>query len=138
MSRFGRFLARSYRDLADLLADDADPAHARERAEGRRLVDAIEREWAALAHLGTGDDTPEGDAVVEAALERRHALLDAADALPGTTREARHAKALALVWIQDAQRERGTWRRERSGTDERLVVDIGAGIVAIGGGTLAS
>ena len=85
-----------------------------------QLVAAIEAEWAAYAKAeatGAGAD--------EAALTRRDALIDAADLLPATSTEARHAKALALAWIVADDRRGGAPRGDIA-TDGRLATGVHA------------
>lgn len=52
------------------------------------------------------------------------AFLAAADRLPLTGRDARHAKALAPAWVDWVETERPGQERERYCTDGRLGLDI--------------
>ena len=90
------------------------------------LIDAIEREWAIYAVLDQDDDSEAGEAIYEAAYQRRDALLDAAEALPFDTRDARHAKALALAWICFVDLYRQGATRSDYAVDGKLATDIEA------------
>ena len=118
-------------DLRDRLIRSARPAGEAPTPsdlDALALVSAIEAEWSNMAHSGVLEGrNPENDEALDAACDRRDALLDAADALPAETREARHAKALAVAWIEWAE----LWRPgqpRRATTEERLVFDIQAGM----------
>lgn len=95
--------------------------------EALALVDAIEQQWAAEI-VGDREDredfSAEADARSDARMERRYALLKAAEALPARSREARYAKALAFTWDGSIQLWIHEQDRDQYGTDGRLMLDL--------------
>lgn len=106
-----------------------DPQDARSLA----VLRSIEREWGAqiAQYRAEADDiSAAADERDRRLLDRKWSLLAAAAALPMGSREAQHAKALALSWSV----ENDLWRRDKSreqyGDDGRLLVDLMDGLVA--------
>lgn len=105
---------------------EADPAAS-------ALVDAIESGWAEWS-IGSDRDyqdvSPASVERHEALCKRRDDLLDAADALPATSRASRHAKALVAAWGEYV----AVWELGKPyteyGTFDRLVLDIDAALKA--------
>ncbi|SFV06174.1 hypothetical protein SAMN02799631_04366 [Methylobacterium sp. 174MFSha1.1] len=98
-----------------------------EASDASALIDVLEREWAAEI-VGDREDrsdlSAEADARSDARMERRDALMAAAEALPAGSREARHAKALAFAWDASIMLWKADWTRDQYGTDGRLMIDL--------------
>ncbi|SFV14490.1 hypothetical protein SAMN02799631_05882 [Methylobacterium sp. 174MFSha1.1] len=91
------------------------------------LLGDLEREWATQIiqqDKDRQDHSPEAEVRNDVMIARRDALMAAAEALPATSREARHAKALAFAWDASIMLWRADRTRDQYGTDGRLMIDL--------------